>query len=37
MVYGDDGDDILYVGVNDYADGGIGQNFINIAETVRRQ
>ncbi len=36
MVYGDDGDDILYVGVNDYADGGIGQNFINIAETVRR-
>src|SRR3954466_11358343 len=31
MVYGDDGDDILNVGKNDYADGGLGQNFINIA------
>jgi Ca2+-binding RTX toxin-like protein len=31
MVYGDDGDDILNVGINDYADGGVGQNIINIA------
>lgn len=31
MVYGDDGDDILYVGINDYADGGVGNNITNIA------
>jgi Ca2+-binding RTX toxin-like protein len=34
-VYGDDGDDILYVGIYDYADGGAGQNFINVAVHVR--
>jgi Ca2+-binding RTX toxin-like protein len=30
-VYGDDGDDILYVGMNDYADGGAGNNITNVA------